>query len=104
METELEERKIAPRFIHRVNQLIKERIYFVKCENFVRFSRSASKPEWVLRNLQPHCPFEMTIIRSVHGGLKIQTELEKTFKRYQHNSLWFRYEGELKEWLEGKSL
>jgi hypothetical protein len=54
----------------------------------------------VIKDLQPHCPLEMTIIKEVPGGLKLQTELEKTFKQYHHNSLWYRYEGDLKAWLE----
>jgi hypothetical protein len=100
--TDLDDEKIAPRYIRRIHQLIKEKIYFVKCGDFVRFSRSSTTAHWLLKDLQPHCPLEMTIIKEVPGGLKLQSELEKTFKHYHHNSLWFRYEGELKEWLEDK--
>jgi len=96
----LNDLEIAPRHITRINQLAKERIYFVKCVNFVRFSRSSSSSEWLLRSSQPHCPFEMEIIKSIPGGVKLQSELEKTFKRYHHKSLWFRYEGELKLWID----
>ena len=92
--------EIAPYKIRRVNQLMREKIYFIKCEGFVRISRSAQSQKWVLNGMQTFCPFPMTIIKEVPGGLKLQAELEKTFGRYRHNSLWFRYEGELKDWLE----
>jgi hypothetical protein len=96
----VEDWEVAPARIRRVNQIMKERIYFIKCENFVRFTRSAMSEPWLMQNLQPHCPFDMIVIKIVPGGLKLQTELSKTFARYRHNSLWFRYEGDLKAWLE----
>lgn len=95
-----EYREIAPYKLQRIRQLIDERIYFIKCENFIRITRSSSDPKYMLRGMQPHCPFDMVIITSVPGGQKLQMALEKAFSRYQHNSLWFRYEGELKEWLD----
>lgn len=92
--------EISPRFIHRVNRMMKERVFFIKCGEFVRISRSASSPKWVLSGMQPFCPYEMTIIKEFPGGHKLQRELEKVFAGYRHNSLWFRYEGSLKTWLE----
>jgi len=92
--------EVAPCKIRRIDQLIKERIYFVRCGDFVRFSRSSTRADWLLKDLQAHCPLEMTVIKDVPGGLKLQSELEKTFERYHHNGLWYRYEGDLKAWLE----
>lgn len=98
--TTMDDREIGYAKLHRIKQLIDERIYFIKCENFVRISRSAQTAKWVLNGMQPFCPFELSVITYVPGGLKLQMALEKTFCRYQHNSLWFRYEGEFKDWLD----
>lgn len=98
--TQTERDEIAPYKLYRVRQLMREKIYFIKCQGFVRISRSAQPAKWVLNGMQPFCPFELTIIKAVPGGLKLQKELEKTFCRYRHNSLWFRFEGEFRHWLE----
>ena len=44
----------------------------------------------------------MTVIKVIPGGLKMQQELEKTFAGYRHASLWFRYEGSLKQWIDSQ--
>ncbi len=92
--------EIAPYKLYRVRQLMREKIFFIKCQDFVRISRSAQPAKWLLNGMQPFCPFELTVIKAVPGGLKLQKELENTFGHYRHNSLWFRYEGEFKDWLE----
>jgi hypothetical protein len=83
----------------RLRQLVNEKILFVKCENFVRLCRSSST-KWFLKDLQSNCPFELTIIKEIPGGIKLLGEIEKSFEHYRHQGQWFRYEGALKNWIE----
>ena len=94
--------EIPPHKLWRINKMMKEKVFFIKCGEFVRITRSSSSPKWVMAGMQPYCPYEMTVIKVIPGGLKMQQELEKTFAGYRHASLWFRYEGSLKQWIDSQ--
>ena len=94
-----EEKNITPAKQRRISQLMRERILFIKCQDFVRICRS-SQPKWFLKDLQSHSPFELTIIKQIPGGLKIAKEIEDLFVDYRHQGQWFKYEGSFKKWIE----
>ena len=103
MTTQPAPEEISHHKLWRMSQLMKEKIFFIKCESFVRVCRSSYASKWVLSGMQTHCPFEMVVIKEIPGGIKLQQEIENTFSGYRHNGLWFRYEGELKRWLDSSN-
>lgn len=97
----LEEDYISDAKKWRIKRLMNERILFIQCEGFVRFTRtSLTKHHWMLASMQSHSPFELKILKNIPGGLKVLNEIEKVFGHYRHQGKWFRYEGALKNWID----
>ena len=77
-----------------------EYIFFVQCENYVKIARSMG-PNYYLKDMSYHNPFELKILKKLCGNIKNEQSLKRKFSGYRHNGAWYRYEGKLKEFIEG---
>lgn len=73
--------------------------YFIQCHDmpFVKIGRATKSLQKRLATLQIGCPMPLNIIAaSRHYSEK---ELHRQFAPYHHNGEWFRYEGELRDFI-----
>jgi hypothetical protein len=73
----------------------KECVYFLRAGPFVKIGKTTGHPSFRVNDLRTGCPFRITIIAHICGGLKEEAELHRRFKTYRAHGEWFREEGEL---------
>ena len=54
-----------------------------------------------IAEIQKHCPYEFRLALEVRGGKPLEQALHAIFSEYRVRSEWFRYSGDLKEFIEG---
>lgn len=74
-------------------------VYFLRAGPFIKIGKATGSPTTRVRELQTGCPYPITIIASVCGGLKEEFELHRRFGSYRAHGEWFRDEGELAEYV-----
>jgi hypothetical protein len=77
-------------------------VYFIKCEGFVKIGYSGSFAARI-DAIQTSNPFEVTLLHTVPGDLALENSFHERFRAHHHRLEWFRFEGELKEWLEAQA-
>jgi hypothetical protein len=72
-------------------------VYFVRCGEFVKIGYTTAQPQTRVEAFD--APYDVTLLASVPGGLRLERSLRRTFKDLHHRREWFRYEGGLKEFV-----
>jgi hypothetical protein len=80
-------------------------VYFMGCESFVKIGLSACI-EQRHRSIQHATPFTVSVLAVIErdgpsGIATLEAELHERFAAYRHRGEWFRYEGELADYVEG---
>lgn len=75
-------------------------VYFIKCENFIKIGYATDANKRLL-SMRTGNPFKMELLKTVAGDSGVEKKYHWQFNEYHHQFEWFRYEGRLKEWLEG---
>ena len=80
------------------------KVYFIRAEDtgFVKIGRTAKEPIERLRDLQVGSPNNLSLLCWITEGMFNHTErsLHKRFKAQHVRGEWFRYEGDLSEFIE----
>lgn len=74
-----------------------ECVYFLGAGPFVKIGKATGHPASRIADLRTGCPFPITLLASVAGGLTEEFALHKRFATYRTHGEWFRHEGELAE-------
>lgn len=75
-----------------------ETVYFIACGEFVKIGRSQD-PRRRLAGITTDNPYDLALLRVVRG---LEVEYHQRFAAHRHRNEWFRFEGELKAWLESE--
>jgi hypothetical protein len=75
-------------------------IYFIQAGPFVKIGYTGNIKARQ-NELRVGCPYEQKLLRTIPGGLKMEAMIHSMAARYHFRGEWFRYEGELKKWVEG---
>lgn len=75
-------------------------VYFALCEGFCKIGHSG-KPVSRIQNMNSGCPFEIKLLATMEGGRREEKRLHEKFADLCHSGEWFRYEGDLKDFVEG---
>jgi hypothetical protein len=78
-------------------------VYFVKCQEYVKIGHS-TKPMSRIADLQTSSPYPLEILLLMPGNSATERELQSIFSEYHHRNEWYRYDGELKEFIEVNSV
>jgi hypothetical protein len=91
MERESERRMRAPK--------VRGYVYFIGGGDWVKigFAKNISRR---LEALRTTCPFPLAVLASFPGSEKRERELHNRFSGYRLSGEWFRFEGELKAFVE----
>lgn len=76
-------------------------VYFVRAHDFVKIGWTTCL-SMRLDAMSTTMPFEPEVILEIEGGRALEQELHEKFAPYRHRREWFRYEGELKAWVEAR--
>lgn len=79
---------------------IPNHLYFVRCGPFVKIGIAADVRKRV-KDMEMHNPYDLEITHVMLGKRKEEKELHQRFSAYRHKGEWFRYQGELREYVEG---
>lgn len=74
-----------------------EFVYFLAAGPFVKIGKSTGSPAARIKDLQTGCPYRISLLAHVVGGISEEFSLHKRFAAYRAHGEWFRHEGELKE-------
>lgn len=77
-------------------------VYFIKCGEFVKIGRS-DDPKGRLLALRIGNPFDLTLLHTVPGDAFTEEQFHGMFATYRHRLEWFRFEGELRAWIEAET-
>lgn len=77
----------------------KSYVYFILCSPFVKIGR-ANDIGRRLSELRIGNPFDLRVLHVIEGGNALEREMRCRFVALHHRYEWFRYEGELKDWLD----
>ena len=80
-----------------------EYVYFLGAGPFVKIGKATGHPAARIADLRTGCPFPITLIASITGGLKEEFALHKRFAEYRAHGEWFRHEGALAEHIKSLS-
>mgnify|MGYP001585986666 CR=1 FL=1 len=75
-------------------------VYFLKAGRFIKIGKTTGSPSARISQLQTGCPFHITLIAYIRGGIKEESQLHKRFKKYKTHGEWFFLDGELSEFIE----
>lgn len=75
-------------------------VYFIKCENFVKIGYATDANKRLL-SMRTGNPFKLELLKTIDGDFSLEKNLHWRFSEYHHQFEWFKYEGKLKDWLEG---
>jgi hypothetical protein len=91
MERESEQRMRAPK--------VRGYVYFIGGGDWVKigFAKNVSRR---LEALRTTCPFPLTVLASLPGTAKRERELQNRFASYRLSGEWFRFDGDLKAFVE----
>lgn len=81
-------------------RLMPNHLYFIKCGEFLKIGIAADVRKRV-KDMEMNNPHEMEVIHVMLGKRKEEKELHLRFADYRHRNEWFRFEGELREYVEG---
>lgn len=73
-------------------------IYFVRGDDKVKIGFSKDV-ESRIKDLQASSPLELSLLLTIKGTTKTENELHDRFDKYRIRGEWFRYEGELEEFV-----
>lgn len=78
-----------------------EFVYFARAGEYVKIGFSGW-PEKRMKSIQTGCPLAITLQAKMPGTLKTELATKRRFSEYRvrRNGEWFRYEGELKVFIE----
>lgn len=74
-------------------------IYFIRCEDYVKIGIGYT-PSDRIGTLQVGCPFELVMIGTIPGTIAEELALHRRFASMRIRGEWFRYEGDLKAYIE----
>jgi hypothetical protein len=74
-------------------------VYFIQCGEFVKIGK-ADNPRVRLSELTTGNPLDMKLLYAVPGCENVERSLHRWFRTYHHRGEWFRFEGELRDWIE----
>lgn len=77
-----------------------EYVYFIEAGPFLKIGKATGHPSARLPALRTGCPYPMTLLASMPGGLKEEMALHKRFKALHSHGEWFRHEGPLRAFVE----
>lgn len=85
----------------KVREYLSGTIYVVGFLNYVKIGFSQDrKAKMRIAGLQSSCPEELIVYSTFNGSLVYEQTLHKRFSKLRLRGEWFRFEGELKEWIE----
>lgn len=76
-------------------------VYFVKCGDFIKIGVAENDLDRRLRNLQCANPLPLELIATCAGGYRKERAFHKQFAALRVRDEWFRFDGVLKEFVEG---
>jgi Meiotically up-regulated gene 113 len=76
-------------------------VYFIRCNEFVKIGTSFD-PWRRMTDMVSGNPYEMQLVLVIHGTSTEERDLHRKFKSCHHQLEWFRYDGELKDWIEDR--
>lgn len=76
------------------------RVYFIQCGEFVKIGTATDVAARLL-SLQTANPLPLVLLATERGFVPRERELHRQFAALRHANEWFRYEGELKAYIEG---
>lgn len=77
-----------------------EIVYFLKAGDFIKIGKATGSPEYRVSQLKTGCPFPITTLGYMTGGIKEESRLHKRFAAFRAHGEWFRAEPELLEFIE----
>jgi hypothetical protein len=72
------------------------RVYFIDDGFFIKIGFSKNPQDRIIK-LQTASPFKLTLMRTVPGNKKLETELHARFRHLKSHGEWFRGERELRQ-------
>jgi hypothetical protein len=77
-------------------------VYFIEAGGYIKIGFTGSVPSR-LAQIETATPFVLTLLRQEPGTLETEMAFHKRFGALHVKGEWFRFEGELREYLEGNS-
>jgi hypothetical protein len=74
-------------------------VYFVRCGEFVKIGYTSHLVEDKIKSLAAASPHDFEILRKTAGGVKLEKRLHRLFKAQHYRGEWFRFEGDLRNFL-----
>ncbi len=78
--------------------ILNGRVYFIDDGFFIKIGFS-SEPQKRIVKLQTASPFKLTLVASVPGNKRMETDLHKRFRHLKSHGEWFRGESELRQYI-----
>lgn len=81
-----------------------EFVYFLGAGPFVKIGKTNGRPDARISELQTGCPFPMTLLAHLKGGLRLESSLHSRFRylRVRENGEWFHNKGELADFIQAQ--
>lgn len=97
---ELPDYSIIERLLqHKPRNVRSGTIYFVRTGDFVKIGFAKDLPRRMTA-LRIGCPHPLELILAIKGHIGVESEMHIRFEQYWHRGEWFRYEGELRSFVE----
>lgn len=77
-----------------------EVVYFLRAGDFIKIGKATGSPRSRVATLQTGCPYKISVISYMYGGLIEEQALHKRFSAIRAHGEWFRAEKELIEFIE----
>jgi hypothetical protein len=78
-------------------------VYFISCRDCVKIG-IARDTAFRLREMQVHCPYEMTLLGVTDGGRSVERGLHQRFARYRIRGEWFSLSDEIQQFIRENCL
>lgn len=90
---------LVSNFHRRIGGSRRKMIYFIVCGDLVKIGR-ASNVRARLASLQTGNPMPMMLLGEIHGDKTVEFDLHQLFYSFRVRGEWFRYDGELRAFIE----
>lgn len=77
-------------------------VYFIQCGDRIKIGFALNDVQMRLQTLQTGSPEPLVLLHYEAGSERIERELHRRFKAFRHAREWFRLEGALAEFIEGR--
>ena len=68
------------------------KIYFIRCNEYVKIGTCSSDLSLRYSELQVGCPYEFEFEGFLSGGQELEQKIHKELKKFKHRGEWYRIE------------